>query len=62
MILKHENFANSQNSGFVGFASCQKNIQVKRWNPELSDYLFCFIYLYAIFYNCFNLSRKFVLT
>ena len=24
--LKYRNFANSQNSGFVGFASCQQNI------------------------------------
>ena len=43
MILKHENFANSQKSGFVGFASCQQNIQVKKMKSRTNKMITCFV-------------------
>ena len=43
MILKMKTLQTVKNSGFVGFASCQQNIQVKKMKSRTNKVITCFV-------------------
>ena len=42
-ILKMKTLQTVKNSGFVGFASCQQNIQVKKMKSRTNKVITCFV-------------------
>ena len=43
MILKHENFVNSQKFELCGITSCQQNIQVTKMKSRTNKVITCFV-------------------